>query len=319
MSGGARLNSTLSKIRVRISANDIPLRFALNMLTVPENQSQVIIWVYRGLDATGTIKQGSVDNMVSTASWYLKSDGATVQQDFHHSNGTVVFDRGETNKSFPIYIVNDDLPETAENFTVHLTSLSPDVTLFPPSVCTIQILPNDDHSGVFELYGNGSVITNEDGANNVARITIKRKAGNFGSVEVTWETSSIVDLTKQISPANGTIVFGDGEQKKDIVVNVKDDALPEEAFSFVVELTSVTGGRLSDGPTRRIRKVLVHDSDDVYGVFEFADDAQQPLIMVMYCKSSTYAWRNPRGLQRIELPAKHFSKNVEVIVSILQQ
>ena len=279
---------------VRILANDIPVRFALSHIAVPENQSHVAVWIYRGLDSSGTRRIASVD-LTSSLSWYLRSGVAVGNLDFRYANGTVMFNESETRKSVMIEILEDRVPELAENFTVHLTGLSLDITLVAPSVCTIQILPSDDHVGVFRLSGNGSVTISEDGANNFVSLTIERAAGNFGRVEVTWmATSAISELSNQVSPTNGTVVFQDGERHQVVNISARHDLVPEEAFSFAVQLTSVTSGHLTDDPSGRAKEVKVQDSDDVYGVLEFADDSYQKLTLVspIYTIISSRTWKD---------------------------
>lgn len=280
---------TLVNVVVRILANDIPMRFALRHITVLENQTNVAVWIYRGLDASGTNVIGSVDR-TSTAVWYLRSDGAVGNQDFHQINGSVVFGSGETRKMVNVSIIDDTVPEMSENFTVHLTNLSLDMTLVSPSQCTIQILHNDDHIGVFGLSGRSNVTIDEDSGSRMIQITITRTAGTFRMVTVTWYLTSPqgYNLSNQVSPLNGTVTFGDGERQKMANITVVDDTVPEEAFCFVIQLTSVTSGRISNDPSERSHKVIVRDSDDVYGVFEFSNDTYQTLSMVRYRLSSLF-------------------------------
>ena len=268
---------------MKVLANDIPVRFALSHVIVLENQTNVAVWVYRGLDISGNNVIASVDR-TSTVIWYLSSGGAEGNQDFHQTSGTVVFNNGETRKMINVTIIDDTIPEKSENFTVHLTNLSADVSLFSPSQCTIQILHSDDHVGVFELSGDGNITINEDDGSNVVKININRTAGAFGMVNVTWMVTSPQggDLSNQISPLHGAVMFGDSERQKMVNITVTDDMVPEEAFWFVVELTSTSDGRITNDPLGRTKKVIVKDSDDVYGVFEFSNDTYQTLSLVGY-------------------------------------
>ena len=267
-------------MQVRILANDIPVRFAVGHIIVLENQTNVAVWIYKGLDTSGTSVIASV-NRASSVAWYLRSDGAVGNQDFHKTSGTVMFGINETRKMINVSIIDDSIPERSENFTVHLTNLSADLTLAPPSECTIQILHNDDHVGVFELAKDGNITVNEDGNSNVVQIIVNRTAGAFGLVNVTWTViSSHGNLSNQISPLHGVLIFGDGELQKFVNITATNDMVPEEAFSFVVELRSVSAGRITNDPLGRSKKILVKDSDDVYGVFEFSNDTYQTLNLV---------------------------------------
>ena len=285
VTGGARLNTSLSKVFVRILANDIPVRFAVGHVIVPENQTDVTLWVYRGLDVNGVkLAEVSLDRTSSVA-WYLKSDGALGNQDFHQTSGTVVFGKGEIRKSIGVNIIDDTVPEKSENFTVHLTNLSADISPVPPSVCTIQILHSDDHVGVFSLTGDDNITVSEDDGNNVVDLTINRTAGAYGIVDVTWLVEfSNGNLSTQISPLNGTVAFGDGEREKMVRITVTEDMVPEEAFWFVIALATVSGGRVTNDPWGRSKRVIVRDSDDAYGIFEFSNDTYQTLTLVSFVR-----------------------------------
>ena len=280
VSGGARLNTTLSKVQVRILANDIPVRFAVSHIIVLENHTNVVAWIYKGLDESGSNMIASV-NRASSVAWYLQSDSAIGNKDFHKTSGTVVFAKNETRKMINITIIDDNIPEKSENFTVHLTNLSADLSLAEPSKCTVQILHSDDHMGVFELARDGNITISEDADSNVVQFIVNRTAGAFGMVNVTWTiVSSHANLSDQISPLNGVVTFGDGEHQKLVNITAADDNVPEEASSFVIELKSVSAGRITNDPLGRSKKILVKDSDDVYGVFEFLNEAYQRLILV---------------------------------------
>ena len=62
---------------------------------------------------------------------------------------------------------------------------------------------------------------------------------------------------------------------------VREDSVPEEAKEFYVQLYNVTGGaRLENTLAAQRARFFVADSDDVYGVFEFASDHYQSINMV---------------------------------------
>ena len=278
-SGGAVLDTNADKITIKIPANDAPVEFPLSQISAPENQSTVEIDVYRGLQSDGITTTGPV-NEVTTVEWYLVPGSATAGNDYVDARDTLTFQAGETKKKITVRLINDNLPEQAENFTVHLVNASQNAFIKPPGIATITLLPNDDQHGVIS-FGQHPRILDEDGA-RTGLYYVNRSAGTFGAVSVSWKIfGTDIDSSSVFETTSGILNFPEGQRLLSFQVAVRQDSAPEETKEFYVQLYNVTGGaRLANTPEAQRADFFVRDSDNVYGIFEFAGDNEQRINMV---------------------------------------
>ena len=275
--GGAIVDENAKTIVISIPANDAPLEFPLDQFEVPENQSTVEIEVYRGLESDGITTIGPVNEVV-TVDWYLMPGSAAAGNDFVNDRGTLTFQAGETKEKIVVKLKEDQIPEAAENFTVHLVNASQSAYIKPPGIATVVLLPNDDHKGVI-AFGQYPRVLDEDGA-KTGTFYVNRSAGTFGDVTVSWKIHH-EDVSSVFETTSGTLNFAQGQNLLSFPVVVRQDSLPEETKQFYVQLYNVTGGaRLKNDPTAQRADFFVRDSDDVYGIFEFADGNMQKINMV---------------------------------------
>ncbi|PFX17387.1 G-protein coupled receptor 98 [Stylophora pistillata] len=275
--GGAVVETGADQITVTISANDAPLEFPIQQLTVPENQSTIDIEVHRGVADDGINRIGPV-NEVATVEWYLAPGLAKPGKDYRDSRSTLTFQPGDTIKKITVQLIDDNVPEQAENFTFRLANASQNAYIKPPGIATVILLPNDDQHGVI-LFGDHPSSLDEDSAARVGMFYVNRSAGTFGEVTVSWKihgdaVSSVFEST------SGMITFSAGVSQSSFQVSVRLDSVPEEAKQFYVQLYNVTGGaRLENALSAQRADFFVQDSDNVYGVFQFAGDNEQRLDM----------------------------------------
>lgn len=272
------MDTTADQIIVNIPANDAPLEFPLDQLTVPENQSTVEIEVSRGLDIDGVTPIGPA-NEAATVDWYLVSGSAHAGKDYVDGSGTLTFQGGETKKKITVQLINDNIPEQAENFTIHLVNASRNAYIMPPGIATVVLLPNDDQHGIisFDQYPR---ILDEDTGARTGTFYVNRSAGTFGDVTVSWKILD-GDVSSVFETTSGVLRFSPGDSHLSFPVTVRADSVPEETKEYYVQLSNITGGaRLENTLSAQRAPFYVRDSDDVYGVFEFDADYTQKINMV---------------------------------------
>lgn len=117
-----------------------------------------------------------------------------------------------------------------------------------------------------------------------ATFTVVRSAGAFGEVSVDWQIirkgASTDPVNLDITPFSGTVTFASQEREKVILLDIIQDTDPEPAEEFTIRL--VKGTETNGAEIRGISEgtIIIEDSDDVYGVVEFADDSEQKLVIV---------------------------------------
>ena len=80
--------------------------------------------------------------------WEVTLDSA-LPADMSALSGVAVIPEGETAGSLDLSVLNDDVPELEETFSVAITSVSKGARIGTPQSTTITIAPSDDPHGVF--------------------------------------------------------------------------------------------------------------------------------------------------------------------------
>jgi hypothetical protein len=212
----------------------------------------------------------------TTVDWqvlHVTTSSAANQQpvaDVLVTNGTLFFGTGVELGSLSIPIGNDDVPEIDEQFIVELFKPTGGATIATPNV-SITILENDDARGVVG-FSASAVTSVASESNGVAHMLLERQRGTFGSVSVYWEVTS-GDPSGDLQALNGTTIFAAHTSLVNLSLPLRDDAEPETAESFVVQLREARGGaRLG---SRTIAVLTVRGSDDPHGVFQFSESTYE--------------------------------------------
>jgi len=157
---------------------------------------------------------------------YETMDGSAVAgDDYDATKGTLVFGPGETEKTIPVSILDDDVFELDEHFYCKLSNVRcantarPPVPLGTAHTATITIL-DDDYPGVFTIENARYEVMETVG---VLTVRIIRLIGARGTVRIPYHTES------------GT-AKGGGEDFEDCVGEVE---FPDEEFVRDVEIMIV--------------------------------------------------------------------------------
>ena len=155
------------------------------------------------------------------------------------------FADGQREQNITIYVFNDNDPEDNEKFTVYL-SLRADsngATLGRPDNVEVVISHNDFGRGVFTLdvsSTNKVIAEPGNGNNNVAEFIVVRSVSSFGTVVVGWKVLNS-SAASDLYPTHGNVTFGPSERKKTFIVRALIDSVPEEAETFLIVLSILSG------------------------------------------------------------------------------
>ena len=138
--------------------NDAGLRFFASTYSVMENGVSAVITV---------VRTNFTNNLVSVD--YTTSDGTAVAgQDYQAASGNLVFQPGETSKTFEVFVIDDTLEEGNETVLLKLLNPVGSASVVSPSAATLTIIDNDGsiiapagYQLLSESNGNGLIDTNE--------------------------------------------------------------------------------------------------------------------------------------------------------------
>ena len=191
---------------------------------------------YTVMESVGTfevtvVREGGDLNTTVLVDYKTEDGSANSINDYIATEGTLVFLPGETQKTFTIGIIDDDVFEEDEHFYARLSNLrygSPDGTavthavngaagqpnkqskleLYAPFVATIMIL-DDDHGGIFNVGDKDVEIVESIG---FYEMKVMRVSGARGRVMIPYHTDDgTAKAGKDYEATEGELVFENNE------------------------------------------------------------------------------------------------------------
>ncbi|XP_038570700.1 sodium/calcium exchanger 1a isoform X2 [Micropterus salmoides] len=211
---------------------------------------------YQCLENCGSValnvvrRGGDLTNMVSVD--YRTEDGtANAGSDYQFTEGTIVFQPGETEKEIRIDIIDDDIFEEDEHFLVHLTNvkvisegacsdtceanhMDALAGLGLPCTATVTIF-DDDHAGIFTFEEPVVTVSESIG---VMEVKVIRSSGARGVVVVPYKTTegTAKGGGEDFEDTHGVLEFENDEIFKAIQINIIDDEEYEKNKNFFLEI-----------------------------------------------------------------------------------
>ncbi|XP_069555964.1 adhesion G-protein coupled receptor V1 [Brachyistius frenatus] len=208
-----------------------------------------------------------------TVEWRFVGGKATPEADFTGPGGILVFD-GDLKKTIEIVIRDDTEPEDNENLMIGLVNTEGGSRILPSSdTVTIVILANDNVAGIVGFHPSSRSVIAREGER--LSLLVLRTAPALGNVTVDWTIQGPL-VHRTFTQISGTLFFTEGELNDTIVLQLLDDATPEDKDEYKVSLSHiqtfgvvVTGHAALD--VQGSEAVLTVDtSDEPYGLLSIA-------------------------------------------------
>uniref|UniRef100_A0A4W6G876 Adhesion G-protein coupled receptor V1 n=1 Tax=Lates calcarifer TaxID=8187 RepID=A0A4W6G876_LATCA len=208
-----------------------------------------------------------------TVEWRFVGGKATPNADFTGTGGTLIFN-GDLKKTIEIVIRDDIEPEDNESLMIGLVNTEGGSRILPSSdTVTIVILANDNVAGIVGFHpASRSVIAREG---ERLSLLVLRTAPGLGNVTVDWTVQGPL-VHRTFTQTSGTLFFAEGQLNDTIVLQLLNDATPEDKDEYKVSLSNiqtfgvvVTGHAALD--VQGSEAVLsVDTSDEPYGLLTIA-------------------------------------------------
>ena len=222
---------------------------------VNENDGHVELRVRRTGDLSGkaSVSFKTVDGTANAGEDYVAV-----------TDGRVHFEPQQEVATFQIGIVDDDVPEDDEHFTVHLYDpLPPAVQLLQDRADAIVTIIDDDRPGVLQIAQKEATVEEGDG---VVTLHVKRVHGSKGRVSVAYATSDgTAHAPHDYEETSGVLVFAEGELEHAIQIPIVDDCEYEKDETFTLTLSSPEGCELGD-TTACV--VTIKSTDEIKGLVD---------------------------------------------------
>ncbi|MEM9274720.1 MAG: Calx-beta domain-containing protein [Cyanobacteria bacterium P01_F01_bin.143] len=198
-------------------------------LTVNEDIGEIIIPLTR---------IGNTE-LAASLDYSINNNSARSGQDFIGTSGAINFAPGETNQEITVTIVDDNIFETAESFSLAIGNPTGAI-LGDIRTATIIIEDND-------VIGENTVTFSQEEysvleADDAATITVVRTGNVNQTVSVDYNTSD--DSARaglDYTAVSGTLTFAPGQTTKTFDIPLLDDSLPETNEALTINLSNATG------------------------------------------------------------------------------
>ncbi|GFS78823.1 adhesion G-protein coupled receptor V1, partial [Nephila pilipes] len=243
------------------------LEFENPTYTVAESVGSLQVVVVRTRGSDGQIR----------VKYQTRPQTALAGIDFIPVSGELIFNERETKKSIFIQIIDDNVKEPTKSFDIQLLNPSAGqgvinfIGLGQRHITKVFIKDDDMIPGFLEFEKSTFDVSENTGT---VTVTVLRVGGSDGQIRVRYQTvpkSALpgVDFT----PVTGELVFNEGETRKTIAVQIKDDIIKEPMKNFEIHLLDPTPAPEVinfRGLGERERIVInIHDDDSSPGFLEF--------------------------------------------------
>ena len=202
-----------------------------------------------------------------TVAWATSNGTASAGSDYTAASGTLTFAAGATSATFTVTVLGDTAIEPDETFVVTLSSPTGGLTLGSPSSATVTIL-NDD-AGRSVSIANASTTEGNNGTKTLT-LTLTLSSAAVGGETVAWATSNgTAAAGTDYNAGSGTVTFAAGATTATISLTIRGDRTAEPDETFVVTLSSPTGG-LALGSPSQATVTIVNDDGAVARVATIA-------------------------------------------------
>ncbi|XP_039767131.1 adhesion G-protein coupled receptor V1 [Ornithorhynchus anatinus] len=279
ISEGGVLNESSKTAWITMAASDFPygqFGFSYDLLQTSEVEQMVNVTVVRSGGYFGQVKL-----------WYQTTSGtAEAGLDFTPAFGELLFEPKEETKIIHIEILDDELPEGPEEFSLAITKVELQGSGYdfairenglqvdqPPEIGNIStiriiIMKNDNAEGIIEFDTKYSSIEVEEDIGKIM-IPVMRLHGIHGNVSVEFISRSISALPEGVdySVEGHSVIFLHGQNQSFILVTIVDDSESEFAEQFEIQLVGASGGAVLGH--HLVSRITIVENDSPYGIVRF--------------------------------------------------
>ena len=200
---------------------------------------------------------------------FTTADGSAVApDDYETTAGTLTFEDGEEGlKTFTVPIVDDEVGESTEKIQLLLSDVTGGALLHPDHDEAAILIHDDDRKGALDR--SEGVISFSDveyqvvEGDTVATITVERRFGNRGVVEVSYESEDgSAEAGSDYEAVSGTLLWRRGDNApKTFTVPILADDEEEGSETVQLRLFDLEGSsELSDDGDEATLQILDDDS-----------------------------------------------------------
>lgn len=200
------------------------------------------------------IRTGGTTGDIS-AEFTIQSDTAVLDSDFLMPEKTILkFDDGEIEKVVEIPLVEDELFEGNESFTIHLSSIE-DSDIESPSTSTVVILDDDPDTSIASIHMEAVNYSVRENKGSVT-LRVMRSGNSDATVSVEYTTvNGSAKAGEDYRAESGKLTFWPKVTRREITLEIYDDGEYEKESSFTLVLSEADGDSHIAKPSAAIIRI----------------------------------------------------------------
>lgn len=215
---------------------------------------------------------------------FTTTEGSALEdQDFQPTIGLLNFDPGEIVQTIVVPLVDDQIDEPNEQFTVELSNPVNGTISDAEAIGIIQ-----DNDPLPELSIADVTVVEPDIETEVAQVTVNLSRPSSETITIDFATVNGTALVGQdYQEATGSISFAPGETEQTLEILINGDILDELDETFTIELSNVSGASIVEGEGL----ITITDDDDAPTLsisnVEVAESGTEALFTVSLSSASS--------------------------------
>ena len=252
VSGGGYGDVEVDDVVVTITENDAPV---LSIADVSLEEADA--------DMTFTVKMDRESGNLVTVRYATEDGTATAGDDYTAVSATTLeFSAGETEKTFTVPILDDDIDEGDETFTVTLST--PINAIFSGGATTVSAtgtIIDEDREPIVTLTPVAQSVAEDAGS---MAFTVTLDAESSKEITVDYATSDgTATEPDDYGQKTGTLTFSPGESLTEVVtVSIEDDELDEDNETFTMTLSAPVNAVFAGDASAINATGTITDDDD---------------------------------------------------------
>ena len=188
-----------------------------------------------------TVTLSAASGQIVTVDYTTADSTAQAGVDYQSTNGTLVFNSGQTSKQISVLVNGDTQVEPNETFFVNLSNPASATIAKAQGVGTI--INDDNLTPATVVFNQATYSVQED--LGVLTVTITRGGDTTGSTSVDYTTLDGTATQKaDFEYAAGTVTFAPGDTSKTLPILINEDMYLEGNETFTLTLSNPAGGVL---------------------------------------------------------------------------
>ena len=240
-------------------------------ITIVDNESPTLVikttdfTVVENVGSTGfevNVQLSGPTSQIVTFDYEMMDDSALESMDYtEETNREVTIPVGQVNKKFSIPIINDQVNEGEESFTLTLADLTGAVFELDEDSIVNTVVIKDDEVPILSLTTTNFTQSEDDVSGQISfDVKLSGATGqdvtfDYGMLDVT--TTKGLDYTEV---ADRTVTIVAGETKGSFSIPIINDTLAEESETFILSFSKLSGAVYPNG-NRITETITIIDND----------------------------------------------------------